>query len=69
MHRHALVDPGSLRGGMHGALELTGAERFDRLSPGNSQPPSSILPWARATRHQDKSKSSTASEPAAASLS
>ena len=49
MHRHALVDPGSLRGGMHGAVELTGAERFDRIESGKQ--PAAIEHLALGTRH------------------
>ena len=32
------------------------------FKPGNSQPPSSILPWARATRHQTRRRSSSTGE-------
>ena len=49
MHRHALVDPGRLRGGMHGAVELTGAERFDRIESGKQ--PAAIEHLALGARH------------------
>ena len=59
VHRHALVNPGRQRSSVHGAVELAGAQRLDRVEAGNSQPPSSILPCARATRHQVRSRSSS----------
>jgi hypothetical protein len=49
MHRHALVDPGRLRGGMHGAVELTGAERFDWIESGKQ--PAAIEHLALGTGH------------------
>src|SRR5712691_3895592 len=33
MRRYPLVDPGSLGGGVDGAVELTGRERLDRVAP------------------------------------
>jgi hypothetical protein len=32
VRRHSLVDPGGLGGGVNGAVELTGRERFDRIA-------------------------------------
>lgn len=63
-HRHQLVDAGFVCGRVDGTVELPGAEVPDRIGfwPGNSQPPSSIFPCARATRHQTRSRSSNSGE-------
>ena len=34
VHRHPLVDPGRQRGGVHGAVELAGAQRLNRVEAG-----------------------------------
>ncbi len=63
VHRDAFVDTGHRRGRLNGAIELARAQGLNRVfSPGNSQPPSSILPWARATRHQTRRRSSSTGE-------
>ena len=49
VHRHALVDPGRLGSGMHRPVELTGAERFDRIESGKQ--PAAIEHLALGTRH------------------
>ena len=63
MHRYALVDLCGFGGGVDGAVELPRAQRVDRIEPGK-QPAAigSILPWARATRHQTRSRSSSTGE-------
>lgn len=58
MHGYTLVDVRGFGGGMNGAVQLSRAQ----LGPGNSHPPSNILPCARAMRHHTRSRSSSTGE-------
>jgi hypothetical protein len=39
VHRHPLLDPGGLSGGVDGAIDLTGRERLDRVATGKQPAP------------------------------
>ena len=50
--------PAARGGGLNSAIELTRAPVTRSGWAGNNQPPSSILPCARATRHHTRNRSS-----------